>query len=120
MNIIEGGIVLINGVELLLESGVKKKQVQDTILLDLKASVHNQRVLAFEQVGDGVLNYQGILCGDRVDGIQERILEEVHSSRYSIHSGSTKMYCDLREVYFWECMKKYIAEFLPSAQIVSK
>ena len=91
MNFIDGGILVTNGEELLLVSGVKKKQVQDTILLDLKASVHNQRVLAFEQVGDGVLKYQGRLCGHRVDGIQERILEEVHSSRYSIHSGSTKM-----------------------------
>ena len=80
MNFIEGGIVVTNEEELLLVSGVKKKQVQDTILLDLKASVHNQRVLAFEQGGDGVLNYQDRLCVPKVDGLQDRILEEAHSS----------------------------------------
>ena len=40
-------------------------------------------------------------------------MEEVHSSRYSIHSGSTKMYCDLREVYWWSGMKKGIEKFVP-------
>ena len=80
-------------------SEVKEKQDQDPILLDLKASVHSQRVLSFEQGGDGVLKYQGKLCVPKVDGLQERILEEAYSSRYSIHTGSTKMYRYLREVY---------------------
>ncbi|WMV40589.1 hypothetical protein MTR67_033974 [Solanum verrucosum] len=32
-----------------------------------------------------------------MDGLQERIIEEAHRSRYSIHPGSTKMYRDLKE-----------------------
>ncbi|WMV24530.1 hypothetical protein MTR67_017915 [Solanum verrucosum] len=40
-------------------------------------------------------------------------MEEAHNSRYSIHPGSTKMYRDLREVYWWNGMKRGIAEFLP-------
>ena len=44
-----------NGDESSLVSGVKEKQDQDPILLDLKANVHKQRVLAFEKGGDGVL-----------------------------------------------------------------
>ena len=100
MNFIEGGIVVTNEEELLLVSGVKKKQVQDTILLDLKASVHNQKVLAFKQGGDGVLKYHGTLYVPKVNGLQERILEEADNFRYSIHPRSTKMYRDLREVYW--------------------
>ena len=62
-------------------SNVKEKQEKDPILLDLKASV--QRVLVFEQGGDGVLKYQGMLCVPNVDELKERILEEAHSSMYS-------------------------------------
>ena len=91
---------------------MKEKQDQDPILLDLKANVHEQRVLAFEQGGDDVLKCQCRLCVPRVDGLQERILDEAYSSKYSIHPGSTKMYYDLREVYWWEGMKKGIAEFV--------
>ena len=68
--------------------------------------------MAFEQGGDGVLRYQGRLCVPRVNELQERIMEEDHSSRYSIHSGSTKMYRDLRVVYWWNSMNKGIAEFV--------
>ena len=32
--------------------------------------------------------------------------------RYSIHPGSTKMYYDLREIYWSEGLKRYIAEFV--------
>ncbi|XP_049405240.1 uncharacterized protein LOC125868691 [Solanum stenotomum] len=66
----------------------------------------------FEQWGDGVLRYQGRLCVPMVDGLQERIMEEAHSSRYSIHPSYTKMYRDLKEVYWWNSMKKSIVEFV--------
>ena len=59
-----------------------------------------------------MLKYQDRLCIPEVDGLQERILEEAHSSRYSIHPSSTKMYRDLREIYWWEGMKKDITEFV--------
>ena len=106
------GIVVTNGAESLLVSLLKEKQDQYPIFLELQANVHNQRVLTFEQYGGVVWRYQGRLCVPMVDGIQERIVEETHRSRYSIHSYSTKMYCDLREVYSWEGMKKCIAKFV--------
>ena len=112
MDSTEGGVVVMNGAESSLVSEVKEKQDQDPILLELKANVHKQKVMAFEQGGDGVLRYQGRLCVPRVDELQERIMEEAHSSRYSIHPGSTKMYRDLREVYWWSNMKKGIVEFV--------
>ena len=37
---------------------------------------------------------------------------EAHHSRYSIHPGSSKMYHDLKEVYWWGGMKKNIVEFV--------
>ena len=55
--------------------------------------------MTFEQGGDGVFWYQGGLYVPRVEELQERIMEEAHSFRYSIHWGSTKKYHDLREVY---------------------
>ncbi|WMV37061.1 hypothetical protein MTR67_030446 [Solanum verrucosum] len=54
----------------------------------------------------------GRLCVPKVDELPERIMEEAHSSKYSIHPGSTKMYRDLREFYWWSSMKKCSAEFV--------
>ena len=58
------------------------------------------------------MRYQGRLCVLNVDGLSNQILEEAHGSRYSIHLGSTKMYPDLREVYWWEGLKKDMEEFV--------
>ena len=98
-----------DGAESSLLSYLKEKQDQEHIFLELKANVHKQKVIDFEQGGDGVLRYQGTFCVQRVDEIQERIMEESHSSRYSIHPGSTRRYHDMWEVYWCSIMKKGIA-----------
>ena len=47
-----------------------------------------------------------------VDDLRNRILEKEHGSRYSNHLNSTKMYDDLREVFWWDGLKRDIAEFV--------
>ena len=39
-------------------------------------------------------------------------MEEAHSSAYAMHPGSTKMYRTLKEHYWWNGMKKEIANFV--------
>jgi hypothetical protein len=46
--------------------------------------------------------------------IKKIILDEAHKSKFSIHLGSTKMYQDLKQNFWWSNMKvdiaKYVAE----------
>ncbi|WMV54613.1 hypothetical protein MTR67_047998 [Solanum verrucosum] len=91
---------------------VKSKQHLDPILMELKESVLNKAIETFSQGKYGVLRHQGRLCVPDVDGLREKILEEAHGSRYSIHPGATKMYHDLREIYWWNGMKRDIAKFV--------
>ena len=107
--------MVVNGSEwgkIFLVVEVKEKQDSDPILLDLKGAVHQQRGEVFSQGGDGVLRYQGRLCVPNVGELRQHILAEAHNSRYSIHPGATKMYRDLREVYWWNGMKRDIADFV--------
>ena len=85
-----------NEVESLLVAEMKEKKDQDPILLELKANVLKQKVLAFEQGRDEVLRYEDRLCVPRLDELNEMIMDKAHISRYFIHPGSTKMYSDLR------------------------
>ncbi|WMV18993.1 hypothetical protein MTR67_012378 [Solanum verrucosum] len=101
-----------NGSESQFVMDVKFKQDLDHLLVELKEFVLKRSVEAFSQGGDGVLRYQGQLCVPDDDGLREQILEEAHSSRYSIHPGATKMYHDLREVYWWNGMKRDIEGFV--------
>ena len=63
-------------------------------------------------MGDGVLRYQGRLCVPYVGELRYHILEEAHNSRYCILPSASKMYRDLREVYWWNGMKMDIKDFL--------
>ncbi|WMV45412.1 hypothetical protein MTR67_038797 [Solanum verrucosum] len=44
--------------------------------------------------------------------LRHQILTEAHNSRYSIHPSATKMYRDLREVFWCNDMKMDIAHFV--------
>ena len=89
-------------------------------MIELKGAVNNQRVEFFSHVGDSVLRYQGRLCVFDVGEFRQHILAEAHNSRYSIHPGDTKMYCDLWEVYWWNGMKRDVADFVSKHPISSK
>ncbi|WMV45229.1 hypothetical protein MTR67_038614 [Solanum verrucosum] len=97
----KGGFMVHHSSELSLVVDVKSKQHLDPILMELKESILNKFVEVFSKGGDWVLSYQRSLCVLDVDGLREQILEEAHVSRYSIYPGATKLYRDLREVYWY-------------------
>jgi hypothetical protein len=46
-----------------------------------------------------------IVVVPKKEALKKNILDEAHTSRYSIHPGSTKMYHDLRQQFCWTRMK---------------
>nr|XP_027086619.1 uncharacterized protein LOC113708357 [Coffea arabica] len=62
--------------------------------------------------GDGSLWKDGRLCVPRDEGLKQELLKEAHNSRFSIHPGGTKMYRDLKRNYWWNGMKREIAEYV--------
>ncbi|XP_070045385.1 uncharacterized protein [Nicotiana tomentosiformis] len=111
----EGGVIVQNRVESSLVVEVKEKKYNDPLLVQLKERIHKHKTMAFSLgMDDGTLRYQGRLCVPIVDGLRERIMAEAHTSRYSVHPGSTKMYHDPKEVYWWNHMKRNVADFVAS------
>ncbi|XP_070041010.1 uncharacterized protein [Nicotiana tomentosiformis] len=87
---------------------IKAHQYYDPRLLFLKDTVPHGDAKEVTIRDDGVLRMQGQICVTNVDGFRELILEEAHSTRYSIHLRAAKMYLDLSQHYWWRRMKKYI------------
>ena len=82
------------------------------MLIELKDSVLSNLNESFSLGEDSVLRYQGKFCVPNIDNLRTNIIAEAHYSRYSIHPSSTKMYHDLREIYWWEGMKQDISKFV--------
>jgi hypothetical protein len=54
---------------------------------------------------EGTLWFKDRFVVPRREALKKKILEEAHTLRYSIHLGSTKMYDDLRQQFWWTRMK---------------
>jgi hypothetical protein len=55
------------------------------------------KVACFREDAEGTLWFHDILVMPKIKALKKKILDEAHTSRYSIHRGSTKMYHDLRQ-----------------------
>jgi hypothetical protein len=60
----------------------------------------DRKVACFRDYVEGVLWFKDRLVVPRKAALKKKILDEAHTSRYSIHPGSAKMYHDLRQ-QFW-------------------
>ncbi|KAL0407295.1 UNVERIFIED_CONTAM: Transposon Ty3-I Gag-Pol polyprotein [Sesamum latifolium] len=61
---------------------------------------------------DGSLYMRNKLCVPSDSDLKQNIISEAHRSRLSVHPGSTKMYRDLKENFWWNGMKRDIAEYI--------
>ena len=60
----------------------------------------------------GVLGFEDRLVVPKDRELRNQILDQAHSSKLSIHLGSSKMYQDLKTRFWWTKMKKEIATYV--------
>jgi hypothetical protein len=72
------------------------------------------KVACFREDAEGNFWLKEKLVVSKKEVLKKKILDEAHTSRYSIHLGSSKMYHDLRQLFSWTRMKHetscYISE----------
>jgi hypothetical protein len=72
----------------------------------------DQKVACFCEGAEGTLWFKERLVVPRKEALKKKILDEAHTSRYSIHPGSTKMYHDLRQQFWWTRMKREATRYV--------
>jgi hypothetical protein len=60
----------------------------------------------------GTLWFKDHLVVPKDHGLRKKIFDEAHTSKYSIHPGSAKMYHDLKAQFWWTCMKRETARYV--------
>ncbi|GJT14084.1 putative reverse transcriptase domain-containing protein [Tanacetum coccineum] len=66
----------------------------------------------FEFHPDGTCCFGNHVWLPRYGGLRDLVMHESHKSKYFIHSGSDKMYQDLKLLYWWPNMKASIATYV--------
>ncbi|KAL5850235.1 hypothetical protein ACOSQ4_008248 [Xanthoceras sorbifolium] len=91
---------------------IQDQQQQDEKLLAIRGQVQEGKQTDFVIKDDGILYFKDRVCVPNDDELRKTILTEAHSSPYSMHPGSTKMYRDLRTQYWWSGLKRDVIEFV--------
>ncbi|WVZ76183.1 hypothetical protein U9M48_024176 [Paspalum notatum var. saurae] len=95
-----------------LEQEIREHQKNDEKLQEIRELLKLGKTPHFREDEQGTLWYKNRICVPNVDSIRKLILSEAHDTAYSIHPGSTKMYYDLKERFWWYGMKRAVAEYV--------
>jgi hypothetical protein len=99
-------------VEPSLEVKIRDGQLEDAKLKEIRQLIQDNKTSDFSEDSQGTLWLGKQICVPDLKPIKESILREAHDSTYSIHPSSTKMYKDLKPRYWWNGMKRDVAEYV--------
>ena len=92
--------------------GMKRAQALDPELVHIMERIREENETNFTLSEDGILHLEGRLCVPNDVDIRKQILSKAHDTPYSVHPGATKMYQGLREHFWWNGMKRDVAEYV--------
>jgi hypothetical protein len=96
-------------IESTLEKDIRKGQLTDDKIAEYRKLIKLGKVPEFRKDEQGRVWFKNRICVPEIKELREAILKEAHDLAYSIHPGSTKMYQDLKQRYWWYGMKKDVA-----------
>ncbi|GJV01904.1 retrotransposon protein, putative, ty3-gypsy subclass [Tanacetum coccineum] len=91
---------------------IKEAQKDDGELWVVLQNLKEGKKVEFLVYNHGVIWYGTRLCVPDDSSLREVVLTKAHSSPFSIHPSSTKMYRDLKQNFWWNGMKHDVARFV--------
>jgi hypothetical protein len=95
-----------------LESRIIEGQKTDKRIFHIKEKMEKAPTKHFRVDELGVLWFDDRLVVPKDRELKNKLMDEAHLSKLSIHLGSSKMYQELRPRYWWTKMKKEIAAYV--------
>jgi hypothetical protein len=87
-------------------------QRNDEGMKHIHEKIEVRKSICFRKDNQDVVWFNNPIVVPKNEEVRRQILDEAHLSRYSIHPGSTKMYHDLKQHYWWTKMKIEIARYM--------
>jgi hypothetical protein len=85
-----------------------------------KLSEGDPKVNCLCEDAEGTLWFKDRLVVPKKEALKKKILDEAHTSMYSIHPGSTRMYHDLRQQFWWTRMKRETTRYVSECDTYRK
>ncbi|WOH14708.1 hypothetical protein DCAR_0934230 [Daucus carota subsp. sativus] len=89
----------------------KIKKCQEEVMNEKMNELTGEEICT-QKDNQGILRFSSRIWIPNVEELKNEILKDAHNSEFSIHPGSTKMYQDLKQNFWWPDMKKEIAQWI--------
>jgi phosphomannomutase len=112
LGIVQQGTLTHLKLELVILQRIIDAQRTDKGMKYIHEKMEAGKANCFRKDEQGVIWFKDRIVVEKDAEVHQQILDEAHLSRYSIHPGSTKMYQDLKQHYWWTKMKIEIARYV--------
>jgi hypothetical protein len=107
-------------VEPTLEQEICKGPIGDAKIQEINDLITKGRGPEFTEDEQGTIWFKDRICVPEIHSLRDTILKEAHDSDYSIHPGSTKMYQDLKQKYWWYGLKRDVAAHVAMCDVCQR
>ena len=99
---------------------IKEAQRNDKGMTRIREKVKEGKAKCFTIDDEGVIWFGKRLVVPKDFELRRKILDEAHVSLLSIHPGSSKMYQDLKQKFWWTRMKREIARYVTECDVCQR
>ncbi|WVZ63373.1 hypothetical protein U9M48_013010 [Paspalum notatum var. saurae] len=95
-------------------------QKKDKGMAHIREGIDEKKKACFKLDEEGVLWFKNRLVVPKDMELRKKILDEAHTSMFTMHPGSNKMYQDLKQKFLWTRMKREIAKYVSECDICQR
>ncbi|WVZ49837.1 hypothetical protein U9M48_001163 [Paspalum notatum var. saurae] len=109
---------------LIIEPTIKDQiivaQKQDKSMAHIRGGLDEKKRSCFTLDDQGVLWFKNRLVVPKDMELRKKILDEAHTSMFTMHPGSNKMYQDLKQKFWWTRMKREITKYVSECDVCQR
>ncbi|WVZ89342.1 hypothetical protein U9M48_035763 [Paspalum notatum var. saurae] len=109
---------------LIIEPTIKEQiimsQKEDKGMAFIREGMDEKKKACFTFDDQGVLWFKNRLVVPKDMELRKKLLDETHTSMFTMHPGSNKMYKDLKQKFWWTRMKREIAKYVSKCDVCQR
>ncbi|WVZ89905.1 hypothetical protein U9M48_036253, partial [Paspalum notatum var. saurae] len=86
----------------------------------IRDEIHDKKKVCFKLDEEGILWFKNCLVVPKDMELRKKILDETHTSMFTLHPGSNKMYQDPKQKFWWTRMKREIAKYVSKCDVCQR
>jgi hypothetical protein len=118
--VVPAGFVASLVVQPTLMDRIREAQKGNKEIEEIRVTLKEGKAKGFSEDEQGTIWFEKHVCVAKDPDLRKVIFQEAHETPYSIHPGNTKMYMDLKERFWWNNMKRDIAEYIAKCDVCSR